>query len=168
MTMPPGLGDDVGGGCWSVFPLLTDRLRLRPLRGDDAPRIRACVSNSAVATRTLHIPHPLPDGAESLFLHDVIEERAAGRSVVCAIEQREGGVLIGVCGLSNLDWSAGTGEVGYWLAEEAWGLGYASEALAALLAHAFDDLKLSRVHAHVLADQCGFRAGVGACWISVA
>jgi RimJ/RimL family protein N-acetyltransferase len=38
--------------------------------------------------------------------------------------------------------------MGYWIGREFWGRGYASEAAAALVAHAFGPLGLQRVQAH--------------------
>jgi 8-oxo-dGTP diphosphatase len=151
MTVLPGLGDDAGG-CWSVFPLTTARLRLRPLQSEDAPAVRACVSSAAVATRTIDIPHPLPEGAESIFLREVLDDHATGRGLVCAVERQEDGAFIGACGLLRLDRDAGTVEAGYWLSEPYWKQGYASEALAAMLGYAFDALKVRRVLAHAMAD----------------
>nr|WP_052000124.1 8-oxo-dGTP diphosphatase MutT [Caenispirillum salinarum] len=152
MNSLPGLGDESDGGCWSVFPLTTARLRLRPLRLEDAPAVRVCVSSASVATRTIDIPHPLPEGAEIVFLREVVDDRSAGKGVVCAVERPEDGALIGACGLLRIDPAAGTAEAGYWMAESAWNQGYAGEALAAVLAYAFDDLKLARVTATALED----------------
>lgn len=42
-------------------------------------------------------------------------------------------------------------ELGYWIGVPYWGLGYATEASAALLDYAFDQLHLNRVDAHYLA-----------------
>lgn len=165
-TVPEALGE--AGGCWSVFPLTTARLRLRPLRLDDAPDVRACVSDAEVATRTLDIPHPLPQGAETAFLVDVLGDMAAGTAAVCAVEHKTDGAFLGACGLLDIDRAAGTAEAGYWLGREHWHHGFAGEALAAVLAFAFDDLKLSRVTATALVDndrslavldRAGFRLG---------
>ena len=43
------------------------------------------------------------------------------------------------------------GEVGYWLGRDAWGNGYATEALALLVDHAFAEFDFVRLQAHVLA-----------------
>ncbi|GAA0572470.1 hypothetical protein GCM10009099_07920 [Caenispirillum bisanense] len=141
---------DAEAGCTAVFPLRTPRLRLRPLTAEDAPSVRACVGEAAVATRTLDIPHPLPAGAEAAFIADIAADMAAGKAVVCAVERADDGAFIGACGLINI--TADSAEAGYWIARDHWGQGYASEALGAITAFAFDDLKLARLSAHALAD----------------
>ncbi|HMS64732.1 MAG TPA: GNAT family N-acetyltransferase [Ignavibacteria bacterium] len=40
-------------------------------------------------------------------------------------------------------------EVGYWIGEEYWGKGYATEALNKILDIGFNELNFSRIHAHV-------------------
>ncbi|SOD95688.1 8-oxo-dGTP diphosphatase [Caenispirillum bisanense] len=137
-------------GCTAVFPLGTARLRLRPLTPADAPAVRACVGAAEVATRTLDIPHPLPPDAEAAFLADIAADMATGKAVVCAVERTEDGVFVGACGLTNI--AGDTAEAGYWIAREHWGQGYASEAVAAVVAFAFDELKLARLTANALAD----------------
>ncbi|WP_293911562.1 GNAT family protein [Deinococcus sp.] len=42
------------------------------------------------------------------------------------------GRLIGACGIHRLDWSVPVGDIGYWLAEDAQGYGYATELAGAL------------------------------------
>ena len=50
-------------------------------------------------------------------------------------------------GFVSLDGAANEAEMGYWVAYEHWGKGYASEAAGALLEFAFDTLALNRVTA---------------------
>ena len=56
-------------------------------------------------------------------------------------------------------------EVGYWIAVPLWSCGYASEALKALIAHCFNDIKLERLRcsyfegnnaSKAVAEKCGF------------
>lgn len=48
---------------------------------------------------------------------------------------------------ANHDWGDNSGELGYWIAEEYWGNGFAVEASRELLNHAFDDLNLDVIYA---------------------
>lgn len=65
------------------------------------------------------------------------------------VERKEDGGFLGFCGLKIADdphgTIAGTLEVGWRLREDAWGRGYAKEAAAATLDHAFGPLAAERV-----------------------
>lgn len=58
---------------------------------------------------------------------------------------------LGFCALFDLDTDSGRGEVGAWLAPDAEGQGYATEALALLIDYAFDERRLHRLNAGRLA-----------------
>ena len=60
------------------------------------------------------------------------------------------GKVAGAIGLSEIDWTDMKAHVGYWLGEEFWHRGYATEALGAVVDFARDDLKLVRLYAKVL------------------
>ncbi len=66
-----------------------------------------------------------------------------------AIERKEDGELLGFCGLKVADDRGspveGEYEIGWRLREDAWGRGYAREAAAASLDHAFEGLGAPRV-----------------------
>jgi RimJ/RimL family protein N-acetyltransferase len=55
--------------------------------------------------------------------------------------------LIGLCGVRKKNADAAEAEIGYELAHNYWGQGYATEAAHRVLAFAFDDLDLHRVWA---------------------
>jgi RimJ/RimL family protein N-acetyltransferase len=62
-----------------------------------------------------------------------------------AVERKDDGALLGFCGLKRVEDDGvlpdpGTLEIGWRLREDAWGQGYAREAAAACLSHAFDAL----------------------------
>lgn len=60
--------------------------------------------------------------------------------------------VIGGAGLiAKKDVYSRTAEVGYWLSEEYWGRGIATEAVGHIVRHAFDTLKLARLEAGVFA-----------------
>jgi ribosomal-protein-alanine N-acetyltransferase len=63
---------------------------------------------------------------------------------------RKEGALIGGCGLSNLNTRHGTAHIGYWIAPPYWGHGYASEAASMVIAAAFRELNLHRIHTGAL------------------
>jgi RimJ/RimL family protein N-acetyltransferase len=126
--------------------LLTERLFLRPWVAADADALRAALEES-VEHLLPWIPWATPEapGAEETraLLDGWIAQRASGESFIYAILQRDGGLLLGGIGLYA---RVGPGrlEVGYWLRRTASGLGFATEAAAAIGAAG---LALAGVHA---------------------
>ena len=64
-----------------------------------------------------------------------------------AIERKEDGALLGDCAFSVLAEDNHQAEIGFTLARQYQGKGYATEAVGRLLEHLFDDLGLHRVRA---------------------
>lgn len=137
-----------GEGCLSLYPLRTERLLLRPLGPEDMAAVIVGASDPEVARHTARIPHPYtPDDARR-FIEEAVALAAAGRSVTLVAERRGDGRFLGVVGF-DLEGDDPQGfEIGYWFARDAWGQGFATEAVRAVLAHAFDDLHLTRACAH--------------------
>lgn len=65
------------------------------------------------------------------------------------LAERESGKLVGTCTLARLSVEHRRAEIGFALARAVWGNGYIAEALPALLAFAFDILRLHRIEADV-------------------
>lgn len=70
------------------------------------------------------------------------ETYAAHRMGLLAIERRTDGVFLGMCGLHHVTWYPDDIEIGWRLAREFWGNGYATEAAAAWLEYGFGVLTL--------------------------
>jgi RimJ/RimL family protein N-acetyltransferase len=143
----------------------TDRLTLRPFAAADAPMVQALCGNWNVARMLAAIPYPYPDGLAEAWIAGHPDRRARGEQYVFAIEH--GGALIGAVGLERRkDTPEGSYELGYWIAEEWWGRGLASEAAARIVRFALDDLGVTRLTSghfdenpasgRVL-EKCGFR-----------
>lgn len=114
--------------------LLTPRLALRPPRATDAEAIVRELGNFSVSRWTGRVPHPYgPADAEAFLAH--CRELPAG-ALMLAVTRDD--ALIGVIGVEQ-------GELGYWLAESAWGRGYGSEAARAVVDHAFGVLGIDEL-----------------------
>lgn len=69
-----------------------------------------------------------------------------------AVTLREDGGLIGNCGVRLVAPGARVAEIGYELAPEHWGRGYATEAARAMAAFGFAELGLHRLQSYCVAD----------------
>jgi ribosomal-protein-alanine N-acetyltransferase len=128
-----------------VDELLTERLRLRRWRPSDRDPFAALNADPEVME---HFPAPLPR-AESDALIDAIEAGFEARGFgLWAVEARASGALLGFTGLSVPSFDAPftpAVEIGWRLAREAWGRGYATEAARAAAALGFDALGLAEI-----------------------
>jgi RimJ/RimL family protein N-acetyltransferase len=118
--------------------LTTARLLLRPFKLGDAPDVARIAGDARIADTTLRIPHPYPEGAAEAWIgtHETLRESRVAS--VLAITELRGGALVGAIGLEIAE-GGREAELGYWVAPDNWDSGYATEAAAAMLAHAFSD-----------------------------
>lgn len=114
--------------------IVTERLRLRPLRPRDAALIGLYASDPRVARATAVIPHPYPPGAAEAFVERVIAPGTAEQTWALDTGADDENGLVGLIALAPR--GEGVAEVGYWVAPAFWNTGYASEAVDGLVAHA--------------------------------
>jgi len=129
-------GAEPDSGC-AAPRIETPRLALRAVTLADAPWIERYVSDWEVARHTARIPHPYPPGGAVDFIRGLDSEDGP----TFAIERREDREPVGLIGL-ELE-GPGVAEVGFWIGKPFWGRGYASEALKAVVEHAFLKLGFS-------------------------
>ena len=126
--------------------LQTPRLLLRPFRHADAADLFAVYSDPQVFR---HVPigdWKHIDEAHQRIARD-ITTMAAGDYVRLAVERREDARVVGEVLLFNFARESRRAELGYALAHNAWGFGYAAEALPPLVDFAFGQLDLNRLDA---------------------
>jgi RimJ/RimL family protein N-acetyltransferase len=147
--------------------LETERLVLRAPRFEDAKPVAALAGDRRVAENTSRIPHPYSLADAKDWIGSV--NRTAGEASYLI---DSGGEVIGGCGL---ELCKGLPEIGYWLGVPFWGNGYATEAVRALIDHAFGEHGYPALHAGArvsnpasrrVLEKCGFQwTGVGLCRI---
>ena len=126
--------------------LHTARLRLRPFTEADTDAIFALQSNPRVL-RYWDAP-PWRDRARAdRFIAACRQMEQEGSGARLAIERAADGQFIGWCSLARWNPDYRSAAIGYCLDDAAWGSGFATEAIAALLQWAFDTLDLNRVQA---------------------
>lgn len=122
----------------------TARLTLRPGWPEDAPALAGAIGHQQVARMTSRVPWPYAVADAEAFLALPSDHRFPQCLIVAHGAADEAPQLIGGIGVHDAD---GGHELGYWLTPAAWGRGYATEAAAAMLAHARHALRLPRVQA---------------------
>ena len=116
---------------WYVIPVLeTPRLRLRPWREDEIPRITAARTNDATARFLPFIPQPFSADNARFWLDDMAEQAAAGKRFNWCIADAETDLGLGNLTLFNIYRDPiGDGEIGYWAHPDAQGRGVMTEAI---------------------------------------
>ena len=144
MVAGPGKGSllRLEGGCCLLRTWLTS----------DAPSLVHHANNLNVAKHLRdRFPHPYTRAHAFAFLTHAF---AAECPTNLAIDV--GGAAVGGIGyVRGSDVERYSAEVGYWLGEECWGRGIATEALQMLTRHLFSEVRLLRLFALPLADNAG-------------
>jgi RimJ/RimL family protein N-acetyltransferase len=159
MTLLDGIAADsfLQGG----FPVLeTERLVLRAPRLADANAVALLLNDRRVADNLSRVPHPYSRADAEEFVTRVNQP---GGEVAFLITRRDDRI-IGACGIAKLD--GVNPEIGYWLGVPYWRQGHATEAVRALIDHAFADLGLETLQAGArvsnpasrrVLEKCGFQ-----------
>lgn len=112
--------------------LAAERFVLRPLRMSDAGLIEMYTSDRRVAEGTRTIPHPLPPGATEAFLGRVLTDGWGEDIWVMDGSELGHAEVLGLVSLIRMEREQS--EIKYWVAPAFWNTGYASEAVAAIVA----------------------------------
>lgn len=110
----------------------TGRFVLRPLRASDAGLIAHYTADRRVAEGTRAIPHPLPPGAAEAYVARAMSKKRD--EDVWAIDGSAASLaeLLGVVSLTHMD--GAQSELGFWIGAGFWNTGFATEAVAGLVA----------------------------------
>jgi RimJ/RimL family protein N-acetyltransferase len=123
--------------------LTTPRLVLRTFRRDDLSLYAALNADPEVVRYLGGVPltreysDDIAGWAQGLYTRE--------RIGLLAVERREDGVFLGMCGLHHLGSFPDDIEVAWRFAREHWGHGYATEAATAWVDYGFDALGLPRI-----------------------
>ncbi|TVX93400.1 GNAT family N-acetyltransferase [Paenibacillus agilis] len=130
--------------------ITTERLLIRPFELSDAQRVSELCNNYNVYKSTLTLPYPYPIESARIWIQTHEENFNNNRYYEFAITDKHTHELYGAIGLSNHPIHR-NGEFGYWIGEEYWGRGYATEATKALISFAFSEKHYHKVYARFFA-----------------
>jgi len=163
-TLPP---PPLAESC--IVVLETKRLILRAPRLVDAKAVAALANDRRIAENTARIPHPYRQSDAENWIAGTKADPDSETYLITLAD----GAVIGGCGFDMHD--GPSPEIGYWLGAKHWGKGYATEAVRALIDHAFTDLGHEALQSSVrvtnpgsrrVLEKCGFQwTGVGLCRI---
>jgi len=127
---------------------VTERLILRPLDLRDCAPIRDAACRREVADTMISIPHPFSVREAERYVRTRVAQMRRGRVLALGIRTRGEGAFCGLVELRAIDREHALAELSFWLAVDAWGRGYMSEAIGVVLRLAFQDLGLNRLYAY--------------------
>jgi RimJ/RimL family protein N-acetyltransferase len=136
----------------------TERLLLRGWRETDLAPFAAMNADPRVAE---HLSGVLDREGSDTFVARIIESWAMRGFGQWAVERLDTGAFIGFTGLSSPSFEAPFSpavEVGWRLAAEAWGHGFATEAAEAVLAYGFETLGLDDIVSFTVPENLRSRA----------
>jgi RimJ/RimL family protein N-acetyltransferase len=119
----------------------TPRLLLRPGWIEDAPALTSAIAHEDVAFKLARLPWPYSVADAQWYLG--LERGQGDVSFLIFVRTAAEPQLIGGIGIH--DDEAGQPEIGYWIAPDHWGQGYATEAGHAVIDIARNGLRLPRL-----------------------
>jgi len=92
-------------------------------------------------------PYPYTRKDSQIWLDCVVGLKPETNFAIAVADEAVGGIGFSI----QPDVGIRSAEIGYWLGEEYWGRGIATDALIAVTDHAFEKFDLCRLYAHVFA-----------------
>jgi [ribosomal protein S5]-alanine N-acetyltransferase len=126
-----------------MFHIETERLVIRPWQPDDRPAFTAVMAHPEV-TQYVHGGQPYTEAEVDEWFARQARQIAEHGMCMGALVEKATGRLAGLSGTQPLG-TTGDLEIGWILAREAWGRGYATEAGAAAMRHVLETLNRPRV-----------------------
>lgn len=154
---------------WQIpHRIVTERLVLRRYRVDDAAEMsRVALANKSHLTPFMPWARaePLPPEERAALINTLIAEFEEGRDFTLGVFLREPSVYVGGTGL-HTHLGEGILAIGYWIAHDQQGHGYATEAVLALTHVALGFAGAERVEIHHTPDNVKSRAVPQRCGYS--
>lgn len=127
------------------FPALaTERLVLDQIMPADIPNIVAYAGNKKIADNTRTMPHPYLAANAIAWINMANQGFRNKDNFIFAMRNKDDNTFMGGIGLT-LDQEHSRAEIGYWIAERFWNMGYTSEAVKSLLKFGFEELYLNKI-----------------------
>lgn len=131
-----------------IKELQTQRLHLRKMEVSDSESLFKIWSDPDV-TKFMNVAS-FTHEVQAKEMIEMFEELAqTSKAIRFSMIESESNEIIGTCGFNSIDFENAKVEIGYDIAKEYWGMGYATEGICALLNYAFETLEFNRIEAKV-------------------
>jgi RimJ/RimL family protein N-acetyltransferase len=140
-----------------MFRIETVRLIIRPWSDDPDDRASFVgMASDPDVMRYVHDGTPFTPAEVEEFLARQARQLAEHGFCMGALVEKQGGRVVGVAGAQPLG-TTGELEIGWWVARDRWGRGYATEAGRGVLAHVLETLGHARALAIIDVDNAPSR-----------
>jgi ribosomal-protein-alanine N-acetyltransferase len=130
----------------ATYPLETERLMIRPVQETDAG-VTAPLVTPSISRWTATWPPSISVEGVLDRIKSAIEAQRVGQGIALAIIRKCDGALMGWVGLHRNRLDPKTWSFGYWLGESFHGKGYMSEAMGAIIRHAWSQFDIEVIEA---------------------
>jgi len=130
----------------TVPTLVTERLILDQIIPVDIPNIVAYAGNKKITNTTRTMPHPYFEEDAIAWINMANQGFKNKDMFIFALRDKVDKSFKGGIGLT-LNTENNRAEIGYWIAEKFWGMGYTTEAVKAVLKFGFEKLELNKITA---------------------
>jgi RimJ/RimL family protein N-acetyltransferase len=127
------------------------RAIIRPYSDNDVESLATRINNKNVAANLLLVPHPYTMSDAQSFIGRCIGDSECTNFAIADDTGVIGGIGLRRAVPGFMDVQKHVAEIGYWLAQEYWGRGIATEAVVAFTQWGFGALGLRRIWAAVFA-----------------
>jgi RimJ/RimL family protein N-acetyltransferase len=122
-----------------------ETITLRTVEDEDVSFLQETINKPDVR-HALSAVEPVSEQAEREWVESVTSGESDDVHLLVCVD----GDAVGIIGLNNLTDRVGMAELGYWLTPDAWGNGYATDAVRTIVEYGFQERRLHRVYAKVL------------------
>ena len=122
----------------------TKRLFIRAYKAQDKEKVYEVINAKGIYQTTLNIPYPYPKEQVEIWMQFTLKNAQYQRGYEWGIFDKKEN-YIGNIGIVNIDWKNRNAEVTYFIGENYWNLGYATEVVEEVLHFAFYELELERI-----------------------
>ncbi len=127
------------------FPKITsNNLILDRITYLDIPCIVEYAGNIKVSETTLNIPHPYEEKDAIFWINNANNGFDAKTEFTFGVRTKISNEFVGGIGL-KINNKFNRAVLGYWIAEPYWNMGYATEAVRAILKFGFEELYLNKI-----------------------